>query len=54
MAESLSLLAASNTQTKMERSDNHLLIQMKVATEKVKVATEKATKSTTLMNLYTK
>ena len=40
-------LAASNTQSQMERSDNHLLVQMKVATEK-------AGKSNHLMNLYTK
>jgi hypothetical protein len=33
-AGSLALLAASNTQSEMERSDNHLLVQMKVATEK--------------------
>jgi hypothetical protein len=47
MAGSLALLAASNTQSEMERSDNHLLVQMKVATEK-------AGKSNHLMNLYTK
>jgi hypothetical protein len=47
MAGSLALLAASNTQSEMERSDNHLLVQMKV------VATEKAGKSNHLMNLYT-
>jgi hypothetical protein len=47
MGGSLALLAASNTQYEMERSDNHLLLQMKVATKK-------AGKSYHLMNLYTK
>jgi hypothetical protein len=47
MAGSLVLLAASNTQSEMERSDNHLLVQMKVAIGK-------AGNSNHLMNLYTK
>jgi hypothetical protein len=47
MAGSLALLAASNTQSEMEYSDNHLLVQMKVATEM-------AGKSNHLMNLYMK
>jgi hypothetical protein len=47
MAGSLALLAASNTQSEMERSGNHLLVQMKVATKQ-------AGKSNRLMILYTK
>jgi hypothetical protein len=54
MGASLSLLAASNTQSEMERSDNHLLVQAKVAAEKAKVTAEKVGKSNHLMNLYTK
>jgi hypothetical protein len=46
---SLALLAASNTQSEMERSDNHFLL-----IQKMKVATKKAGKWNRLMNLYTK
>ncbi len=47
---SLALLAASNTQSEMERSDNHFLL-----IQKMKVATKKAgNKWNRLMNLYTK
>ncbi len=53
-AASLSLLAASNTQSEMERSDNHLLAQTKMAAKKAKMAAKKVGKSNHLMNLYTK